>query len=92
MPFLSLDYEQAHQFVETQQIMGNNVEWDGWELVFWKPSPKAITSKNGVLKSGKWGFEKRIYPDDNGNWSVPLQNARTKKDKDLHLVQKRSSS
>lgn len=71
MPFLTLNYDQAHDFVEDQQNLGNDVRWDGWDIVFFKPSAKAVTAKEGVCRNGQWGFEKYVSVNSNGVWSIP---------------------
>jgi hypothetical protein len=67
--FVPMDYEQAHGFVEKS----SRARWDGWDIVFFAPSDKAITSEKGVRHQGRWGFETRVSVLNNGTWEVPQQ-------------------
>ncbi len=74
----NLDYKSAHRFVREQRALGNSVRWDGWDMVFWKPTRHGFTSVNGSYDRDKerWGVESRIAVDTNGMWRVPNKNVK----------------
>lgn len=67
---ITLKYRNVDSFVERQQAAGNDVRWDGWDMVFFKPHRKAHRSKNGRYRNGLWGFEERVSPNRYGKWKV----------------------
>lgn len=75
----NLDYKAAHRFVREQRKIGNAVRWEGWDMVFWKPTRHGFTSTNGTFdkKSGRWGVESRIPVNSDGVWMVPKKNVKT---------------
>jgi hypothetical protein len=72
----NLDYKSAHRFVREQRSIGNNVRWDGWDMVFWKPTRYGFSSVDGAFYRGRWGIESRIPVDSNGVWKVPARNVK----------------
>lgn len=83
----NLDYKGAHKFVRSQRQLGNNVRWDGWDVVFWKPTRHGFNTSsrtNGVVntvgsfdrKKGRWGVETRISVDSNGMWRIPNRHVK----------------
>lgn len=82
---LSLDFKAAHRFVRDQRKMGSDVRWDGWDMVFWKPTRHGFAtgrktngsvSTVGAFKNGRWGVEARITVSDDGMWKVPARNVK----------------
>lgn len=73
----NLDYKSAHRFVREQRSLGNSVRWDGWDMVFWKPTRHGFTSVNGSFYKDRWGVESRISVDSNGVWKVPNKNVKS---------------
>lgn len=67
---ITLKYRNVDAFVERQQEAGNDVRWDGWDMIFFKPHRKAHRSKNGRYRNGRWGFEERVAPNRYGKWKV----------------------
>ena len=67
---ITLKYRNVDAFVERQQKVGNDVRWDGWDMVFFKPHRKAHRSPNGRYRNGQWGFEARVSPNQYGKWKV----------------------
>jgi hypothetical protein len=65
-----LDYKAAHNYVDSQN---DNVFWDGWDMVIFKPSPVARTRSNGMLRNGVWGTAHRIRVSERGTWRVPVR-------------------
>jgi hypothetical protein len=63
---LKLNHDEAQQFVESTRF----AEWDGWDIVIFKPNRRAYTDVNGVLKDGQWGFARRIKCNHEGQWLV----------------------
>lgn len=76
---MNLDYSAAHRFVREQRKMGSNVRWDGWDIVFWKPTRHGWTNKNGAFdrKKERWGVESRVVVGTDGIWKVPNKNVKT---------------
>jgi len=76
---MNLDYSAAHKFVREQRKMGSNVRWDGWDIVFWKPTRHGWTNKNGSFdrKKERWGVESRVIVGNDGTWKVPNKNVKT---------------
>lgn len=83
----NLEYKAAHRFVREQRSLGNNVRWDGWDMVFWQPTRHGFTTApkntNSVSTVGaynrkleRWGVESRIVVDSNGVWRVPNKNVK----------------
>lgn len=87
MNTLNLGIKKVHQFVGEQIALGNDVRWDGWELVFFRPEPKGIYSPAGAFRNGQWGFENRHTVDDDGIWRVDFRNVvkRPKKKNARHI-------
>jgi hypothetical protein len=69
----NLDYKAAHKFVREQRRIGNVVRWDGWDMVFWKPTRHGFSTVNGSFDKtrGRWGVESRIAVNNSGEWSIP---------------------
>jgi hypothetical protein len=63
-----IGYDTAHTVVDNN----NNLYWDGWTIVDWKPSRDAFYKKNGVFRDGRWGIARRYNPGSNG-WKVPAK-------------------
>lgn len=70
----TLDY--AEKFVSKQQRLGNDVRWDNYDIVFFRPAPHAASSKNGAFRKDKWGFENRYEVDGNGEWNIDWRDVR----------------
>jgi len=67
---------KADQFVRTQQSLGNDVRWDGWDMVFFRAADKAVYSREGAFRNGVWGFDNRVKVDDSGVWEVDFRNVK----------------
>lgn len=72
--------DEAEAFVSNQQSLGNDVAWDGWEIVFFTPAAKAFYSTQGAFKGGSWGFENRCSVSEKGAWVVDARNVRSPRD------------
>ena len=75
--------KQAEKFVARQQDAGNDVRWDGWDMVFFRGNPDqpdktahALFSPDGVYRHGVWGFENRVSVNADGVWEVDYRNVR----------------
>lgn len=76
MANLTLGIKKVKRFVEQQQALGNDVRWDGWDLVFFRPAEAGIYSKDGAFRNGVWGFDNRVSVNDAGVWEVDFRNVR----------------
>jgi hypothetical protein len=70
MSRINLDYDAAHTFVDTSAKSGNDVRWDGWDMVFFTPTHYGFSNPKGAYRNGRWGMEYRVSADDNGIWKV----------------------
>lgn len=66
----------AERFVNRQKSAGGDVRWDNYDLVFFKPRPKAIYSRHGVFRNGEYGYEERVPVASDGTWSVDYKNVK----------------
>ncbi len=76
---LTLGIRKVEKFVKEQRALGNDVRWDGWDLVFFRPSPKGIFSREGAFRNGVWGFDNRVSVNEQGVWEVDFRNVRRSK-------------
>ncbi len=75
---LEFDIKSAHRMVRQQRAMGNDVRWDGWDIVFFRPSDIGRHSVDGAFR-GQWGFENRFEVNSEGKWSIDKRNIRYKR-------------
>lgn len=73
---LNLDIKSAHRTVREQRAIGNDVRWDGWDIVFFRPSDKAIHSSEGAFRNDTWGFDNRVEVNSEGIWEVDPRNIK----------------
>lgn len=73
---LEFDIKSAHRMVRQQEAMGNDVRWDGWDIVFFRPAEHAIHSKDGAFRGGVWGFDNRVVVNSEGIWKVDQRNIK----------------
>ena len=66
-----LNYSDAHKFVREQRHLGNKVRWEGWDMIFHKPTHYGYKDVNGAFYQGRWGIEHRIPVNSQGEWEVP---------------------
>lgn len=76
---LTLGIRKVEKFVKEQQALGNDVRWDGWDMVFFRPSEKAIYKGEGAFRNGVWGFDNRVSPNEKGVWEVDFRNVKRSK-------------
>lgn len=68
----------ADKFVAVQKSRGNDVRWDGWDIVFFRPDPRAVYSAaDGAFRNGQYGFENRVPVSNDGAWEVDSRNVRS---------------
>jgi len=67
---IELDYDAAHEYVESKSGGRNKVFWEGWNIVSFRPHHRAIMTKDARFIDGKWGFVTVTSPDSNGLWRV----------------------
>lgn len=72
---------EAERFVTRQQRLGNDVRWDGWDMVFFREAPEAVysTEPEAGIRNGKYGFNNKSELLDDGTWSVDYRNVRRAK-------------
>lgn len=68
--------ENAEKFVVKQKALGNDVYWDNYDMVFFRPSEKGVTSKDGAFRKGQWGFANRSNLRSDGTWEIDPRNIR----------------
>ncbi len=73
---LNLDIKAAHKIVREQRAAGNDVRWEGWDIVFFRPANHAIHSKEGAFRNGVWGFDNRVVVNSEGIWSIDPRNIK----------------
>lgn len=75
---LNLDIKAAHKLVRDQRAIGNDVEWDGWDIVFYRYADHAMTSTDGVWRKDKsqWAFANRVKVNSEGTWEIDPRNVR----------------
>lgn len=76
---LTLGIKKVEKFVRQQQELGNDVRWDGYDLVFFRTAEHGFYSKDGAFRNGTWGFENRVKVSDSGVWEVDFRNVRRTK-------------
>lgn len=69
---------EAERFVTRQQRLGNDVRWDGWDMVFFREAPQAVYSLDGVVRetTKHYGFDNRSEVTDKGTWEIDFRNVR----------------
>lgn len=70
----NFDIRSAHALVREQKSLGNDVEWDGWDIVFYRSAPQAKYSQDGVWRNGEWAFANRVELNSEGIWKVEERN------------------
>lgn len=48
----------------------DNLVWEGWDVLWYKPYPAGFLKKDGAFFKGKWTLLKRISPTRKG-WVLP---------------------
>lgn len=76
---LTLSYNRTDKFVNEQKALGNDLRWDGWDLVFFKPDDKGIYSSQGAFRDGVWGFDNRVTVNEKGLWDIDWRNIKRRK-------------
>lgn len=61
-----LNYNSAHAFVHATPT----ARWDGWDIIFFSPTPAGFSHTKGSFHEGQWGIESRVRPNGRGLWSV----------------------
>lgn len=74
---LTLGLKKAEKFVREQQELGNDVRWDGWTMVFFRPSPAGVYNvESGAFRNGEYGFDNRVEVNDKGLWDIDYRNVK----------------
>jgi hypothetical protein len=68
MPKITLNYDEAHNFVEKNKKLG--FFWDGYTIVRFAPHKAAYTDPMGMFKNNKWGFANRYPLTSKGTWEI----------------------
>ena len=76
---LTIGIKRVEKFVQQQQALGNDVRWDGYDLVFFRKADSGIFSKAGAFRNGVWGFENRVQVNGKGEWEIDYRNVRRSK-------------
>ena len=74
---------RAERFVTEQKNAGNDVRWDGYDMVFFRGDAEdpdktahAFHSPAGSFRNGVWGFENRVPVNDSGVWEIDYRNVK----------------
>lgn len=78
MAFKYLDYDQAHEYVASEQRRGKTVFWDGWTIVSFRPNPAGYMLKDGAFINGKWGTKRTIKVNRYGKWRISQNSVTTR--------------
>lgn len=65
---LNLDYDAIHRFVDGYP----EAQWDGWDVLLFKPTPVGQDHPKGARVNGRWGIQTRVSPDIKGRWSISV--------------------
>lgn len=76
---LEYDLKEAHAMVREQKYLGNDVQWEGWDLVFYRPAQNAVYSNDGVWRRNRYAFANRVVVDSDGKYRIDQRNIRTKR-------------
>lgn len=76
---LILTEDKIDAFVQEQNALGNDVWWEGWELCFHRPDPRAIYSGDGGFRNGVIGYVNRVPVSENGTWGIDFRNVKRRK-------------
>lgn len=76
MANLTLGIKKADRFVKQQNELGNDVRWNGWDMIFFRPSEAGIYSKHGAFRNGVWGFDNVVPVSDDGQWHIDFRNVK----------------
>lgn len=68
MSKLTLNYEEAHKFV--QKNKNNGFSWDGYTIIKWTPGSNGYMQKNGMFRNNKWGYASRYEVNSSGMWDL----------------------
>ena len=63
---LKLNYDEAQRFVDRNKF----AEWDGWDILVFKPNLRGYTDQQGVRKYEQWGYETRVPCNSEGQWLI----------------------
>lgn len=74
--FILRTLDEAEAFVSEQQSLGNDVRWDNYDIVFFRPSTQGVYSVHGAFRDGQWGFENRFHLNGDGTWQIDPRNIR----------------
>ncbi len=75
MSLITMNYDEAHKFVETAKA---DVRWDGFDMIFFTPTHYGYTNPKGAYRRGKWGMQLTVPLSGDGTWKVPAKNVRYK--------------
>lgn len=76
----SFNIKSAHRMVNQQRALGNDVRWEGWDIVFRRvPNGNQgdpMLSTDGVYHEGNWCFQNRFSVNSEGKWEIDSRNLR----------------
>lgn len=76
---IALTIDKVDAFVAKLQRKGVDVRWDGWTMVFHRPTKAAHRTNpesRYSRRTEEWGFETKVSPDEQGKWLVNYRLAR----------------
>lgn len=70
---IEMTLEQAEKLVEKDK----NIEWDGWNLVFYNPNvTSAHLNKKGAFRNGQWVLKNTVAVSGKGTYLVSNKYAK----------------
>lgn len=63
-----LTHKSADHKVERLREQGHDIEWEGWNIVTYKPFGGAFMRKNGAFRNGQWCLKKTFEPQEDGKY------------------------
>jgi len=68
MAKISLNYDQAHKFVEKNKKLG--FYWNGYSIMKWTPGHNGYMQKNGMFRNNQWGYSLQYDVNSIGMWEI----------------------
>ena len=67
---------EAESFVNRQKMLGNDVTWENYDIVFYRPDARAMTSRQGAFRNGEWAYKNVSPLGEDGTWNIDYRNVK----------------